>query len=224
MQNMHDSNDERAYVFQVTDSQRPSAGRRALFIAVTALTPLLLFGLVEGTLRLLWKGGDIPAFEPAVTNSTTLLAPSPRVARRYFAGEAMPPAPPTDVFAADKSAHALRLFVLGESTAAGFPYPHNGTFSRVVRDALHDVLPNDSIEVVNVGIAATNSYTLVDLTNDVLAQHPDGVLIYAGHNEYYGALGVGSTIRTGSSPRLVRASLAAQRWRTVRLLRIGIDR
>ena len=208
----------------MTHSPTPSAGRRALFIAVTVLTPFLLLGLVEGLLRLSWTNGDIPAFVPALPGSATLLTPSSRVARRYFAGESMPPAPPTDVFTAVKPAHALRLFVLGESTAAGFPYPHNGTFSRIVRDALHDVLPNDSVEVVNVGIAATNSYTLVDLTDDVLAQHPDGVLIYAGHNEYYGALGVGSTIRTGSSPHLVRAALAAQRWRTVRLLRNGLDR
>jgi tetratricopeptide (TPR) repeat protein len=204
-------------------TQRPSPGRRALFIAVTVLTPFLLLALVEGVLRLTWADGDIPAFVATAGNSK-LRTPNPRVAKRYFAGEAMPPAPPTDVFAGDKSVHTLRLFVLGESTAAGFPYPHNGTFSRIIRDALHDVLPNDSIEVVNVGIAATNSYTLVDLTNDVLAQKPDAVLIYAGHNEYYGALGVGSTIRTGSSPRLVRAALAAQRWRTVRLLRVGIDR
>ena len=202
----------------------PSRGRRALFLAVTVLTPFLTLALVEGVLRLAWTGGDIPAFEPAVAGTTALLAPSPRVARRYFAGEAMPPAPPTDVFTAHKPPHTLRIFVLGESTAAGFPYPHNGTFSRVVRDALHDVLSGDSVEVVNMGIAATNSYTLVDLTGDVLAQQPDAVLIYAGHNEYYGALGIGSTIRTGSSPRLVRAALAAQRWRTVRLLRLGIDR
>lgn len=208
----------------MTHSSPPSAGRRALFIAVTVLTPFLIIALVEGILRLAWPGGDIPAFERAVAGGTALLTPSPRVAQRYFAGESMPPAPPTDVFAAAKPAHSLRLFVLGESSVAGFPYPHNGTFSRVVRDALHDVLPNDSIEVVNLGIAATNSYTLVDLTADVLAQRPDAVLIYAGHNEYYGALGVGSTIRTGSSPRLVRAALAAQRWRTVRLLRSGIDR
>ncbi len=191
---------------------------------MTVLSPLLILGAIEGILRIAWTSGDIPAFVPALAGSTALLTPSQSVARRYFAGEAMPPAPPTDVFATEKPAHALRLFVLGESTTAGFPYPHNGTFSRIIRDALHDVLPNDSVEVVNVGIAATNSFTLVDLIGDVLAQHPDAVLIYAGHNEYYGALGVGSTIRIGSSPRLVRASLAAQKWRTARLLRIAIDR
>src|SRR5207248_4270240 len=99
-------------------------------------------------------------------------------------------------------------------------YPHTGTFSRIVRDALRDVLPGDSVEVVNLGLAATNSFTLVDLADDVVAQHPDAVLVYAGHNEYYGALGIGSTVGVGSSPTFTRLYLRAERLRTVQLLRL----
>jgi tetratricopeptide (TPR) repeat protein len=196
--------------------------RRALLYALTLLVPVAALVLLEIALRLFWAGGSIPAFEVVNGSGGTLQTPARGVARRYFAAETDPPAPPTDVFASAKPSHAFRVFVLGESSAAGFPYPHNGTFSRLLRDALHDVLPDDSVEVVNVGIAATNSYTIADLTPAVIAQHPDAVLIYAGHNEYYGALGVGSAVRVGSSPAIVRAYLAAEHLRTFMALRYAL--
>jgi lysophospholipase L1-like esterase len=197
----------------------PSPRRQRLFLALTLALPLLFFAAVEGVLRIVWPAGALPAFEAVPVRGGDLVVPSPRLGRRYFAGEEHPPVPPTDAFARRKPARGFRVFVLGESSAAGFPYPHNGTFSRVIRDALRDVLPGDSIEVVNLGLAATNSFTLVDLTQDVVDQHPDVVIVYAGHNEYYGALGVGSTVRIGSSPRLTRLYLRAQRLRTVAALR-----
>ena len=130
------------------------------------------------------------------------LSANPAIGRRYFPGAAAAPAPPVELFAADKPANGVRLFVMGESTTAGFPYPHNGTFSRVLQDVLRDALPQDSVEVVNLGIAATNSYTVADLAREVAAQQPDAVLIYAGHNEYYGVLGAASTLGA-STPALI---------------------
>lgn len=197
------------------------AGRRTsprLLAAITLALPLLLLVCVEGTLRLAWHGGDNPLFGTAQEGDGGYRVASRTVARRYFPDDAMPPAPPRDLFASTKPARAFRVFVLGESSAAGFPFPHNGTFSRVLAEALRDVLPEDSVEVVNLGIAATNSYQLLDLTDEVIAERPDAVLIYTGHNEFYGALGVGSTVRIAASPPLVRFYLRAMRWRTVMLL------
>ena len=188
--------------------------------------PLVLFAAIEGLLRLVRPDEARPLFVPAPMPSGVTgayLVANPRVGRRYFRAERSPPAPQAEPFAATKPTRAFRVFVLGESTTAGFPYPRNGTFSRLLRDALRDVLPQDSVEVVNLGIAATNSYTLLDLASDVAAQRPDAVLIYAGHNEYYGALGVGSAQGgAGGVPSLVRASLALGRLRTVTVLRDAI--
>jgi lysophospholipase L1-like esterase len=128
-------------------------------------------------------------------------------------------------FAAHKPARGLRVFVLGESSTAGFPYPRNGTFSRVLGDMLRDVLPDDSVEVINLGIAATNTYALADIAHEVMAQSPDAVLIYAGHNEYYGALGAASTENiVGSSPAVKRAYLWMLRSRLVLALRGVLQR
>ena len=189
-----------------------SRRRRAVFTVATLLLPVLLFLVVEGVLRLAWPGGAIPAFVDSPGMPGMRIA-NPRIAVRWFPSEAAPPTPQREPFAAEKPANGFRVFALGESTTAGFPYPRNATFSRMLRDVLRDALPHDSVEVVNLGIAATNSHAMRDLVDEVIAQRPDAVVIYAGHNEYYGALGVGSTQRLPGGDATVPLFLALQRWR-----------
>ncbi len=161
----------------------------------------------------------------ALEHGNDALVANRAVSRRWFTGESDPPVPIAEPFAREKPANGFRVFVLGESTTAGFPFPHNGAFARVIRDALHDVLPSDSVEVINLGIPATNTYALVDMADEIIAQHPDAVLIYAGHNEYYGALGSASTSRAmGGRPTLVRAYLRLQRLRLVAAMRALVVR
>lgn len=200
--------------------RRPTDPRLLAFL--TLALPFVLLGAVELGLRLWWDGGREPLFVAAPQDSGRYLVANHAVATRYFPTESLPPAPPRDYFATERPARSFRVFVMGESSTAGFPYPHNGPFSRVLADALRDVRPADSVEVINLGIAATNSYQILDLVGEVIAQRPDAVLIYAGHNEYYGALGVGSTVRLGASPTLVRLYLAAMRWRTIALADRGL--
>ena len=190
---------------KVSASPSPmSAGKAAAFLAITLALPFVLLGLLEAGLRVGGYGGDMSAFEVPAALRGAYKVPGENVGRRYFPQERFPPSPPGDAFLVNKPAHSLRIFVLGESSAAGFPYPPNGTFARVLRDALTDVLPHDTVEVVNMGMAATNSYTIVDLAGDVIDQKPDAVIIYGGHNEYYGALGAGSTESLGPIPGFVR--------------------
>ncbi|MDE3216899.1 MAG: hypothetical protein KGO03_10890 [Gemmatimonadota bacterium] len=193
-----------------------------IFLSITVLAPVILVGAVELVLRATWKGGDIPVFVPAPPQMGDYLLPNPALGQRYFALQQNPPSPLVEPFAAHKPPNGYRLFVMGESAAAGFPWPPDGAFSHLLQDVLRDVMPGDSVEVINLAIPATNSYALLDQTGAVIAQHPDGVLIYVGHNEYYGALGVGSTESVGSSPALVRAYLWLERFRTFMALRDGI--
>ncbi|MCC6772738.1 MAG: hypothetical protein IT360_16225 [Gemmatimonadaceae bacterium] len=201
-----------------------TAARRRTYLLITLLLPLLLLAGVEGTLRLARPAGGLPLFIPAAVETDGYLVANPEVGRRWFAGVASAPAPPAEFFARQKPANGFRLFVLGESTTAGFPFPRNGTFSRELRDALRDVLPRDSVEVINLGIAATNSVTMRDLASEVADADPDAVLIYAGHNEYYGVLGAASARGGPLAPYLVRATLALQRLRLGLALRALLER
>jgi len=78
--------------------------------------------------------------------------------------------------------------------------------------------PDRSVEVINTAMAAVNSYTLLDFADEIIAEKPDAVLIYAGHNEFYGALGVGSAESFGGG-FMVRSMMALSGVRIVHMLR-----
>ena len=201
------------------------ARRYWIFLTVTLLTPLALFAVAELIARAVWPEGALPLFVTAPVGNGEYLVANRAVARRWFVRERTPPAPMLEPFAAHKPPRSYRVFVLGESSTAGFPYPRNGTFSRVLRDMLRDVLPDDSVEVINLGIAATNTYALADIAPEVMAQSPDAVVIYAGHNEYYGALGAASAENVvGSSPAVKRAYLWMLKSRVVLAVRAALQR
>ena len=196
-----------------------SLARHRVFALLAILIPVLAFAALEGGLRAAHYKGDLSLFVHPANVDPKYLGPNDRLAARYFVNVHALPTLPGDLFLRSKPAHGLRIFALGESSTAGFPYGYNGTFPRVVRDALQDVLPNDTVEVVNLGLSATTTYALYDEIGEILKQHPDAILIYAGHNEFYGALGAGSTETLGAAPSFVRAYLSLQRFKTVLLAR-----
>ena len=192
-------------------------GRRRLFMALTLALPVLFFGLLEGGLRLAGYGGDYPLFVE-VNGAEGMLMPSRQVARRYFARQASVPTPNPDFFPAEKGEGTVRIIAQGGSSAAGYPFYRGASFPQVLGTRLRLAYPDREVEVVNTAMAAVNSYTLLDFVDEILAQEPDAVVVYAGHNEFYGALGAASTETLGRSPGLVRLFLRFRRFRTVQLV------
>ena len=182
------------------------------------LLPVLFFLVLEGGLRLAGYGEDYPLFVE-VEGAPGYLMPSRDVAHRYFARQAAVPTPNPDFFAADKPEGVFRIIAQGGSSAAGFPFYRGASFPQVLGARLRLAYPEAEVEVVNTAMAAVNSYTLLDLADEVIAQDPDAVVIYAGHNEFYGALGAASTESLGRSPALVRLFLRLRDWRTVQFVR-----
>ncbi|MEL7167826.1 MAG: tetratricopeptide repeat protein [Bacteroidota bacterium] len=200
-----------------------SRGKRRAFTAAMLLVPLVFFALVEGGLRLAGFGEDHPLFLPADAGEdgteSAYLVQNREVARRYFANQANVPNSPADVFLAEKPEDGLRVFVQGGSSAAGYPFYYGGAFPRMLEQRLQQTFPDRTVEVVNTAMSAVNSYTLLDLADEILVHAPDAVLIYAGHNEYYGALGAASAETLGRTPWLVRSYLALQNLRLVQAMR-----
>lgn len=191
--------------------------RERVFLILALLIPVALFGALELGARIFWPEGRSPLFVQAPVAGGRYLVANPRIAARWFPREAEPPGPSTELMRREKPANGLRVFVLGESAAQGFPYPRTGAFSRALAPMLRDAFPADSVEVINLGIAATNSFAMLDLVDDILAHAPDAIVYYGGHNEYYGAFGAGSSVRLPGSDGMARLYLRLQRLRSVKL-------
>ena len=182
--------------------------------------PILFFVVLELSLRIFGYGFNNVQWDVATEGKLML---NQEIAKRYFYDIKRIPYSNQDVFDIEKKPNAFRVFVLGGSSAAGYPFSPLGSFSRYVRDRLTLLYPSSTIEVVNLSMTAINSYTIRDLFPGVLEKKPDLILIYAGHNEYYGALGVGSLESLGTSRNMVNLILYLNRYKTVELLRNTIQ-
>ncbi|MBN1397339.1 MAG: hypothetical protein JXA06_04830 [Bacteroidetes bacterium] len=196
-----------------------SPEKKKWFILITIAIIFLILLAAEAALRVFQYGGNVDLFAEGPPGNEKFLMLNPNVARRYFTAQTIIPTPPKQLFLKVKPQNCYRIFVLGESSAAGFPYETNASFPNILERALTNTFPEKKIEVINVGMSAVNSYTLLDLTDDILRQSPDALLIYAGHNEYYGALGVGSVQSFGPSRWLIRTYLKLRSIKILLVLR-----
>ncbi len=186
------------------------------FYIILFSIPILFFIILELSLQFFNYGYDLRMW---ATVSEGKLMLNTEVARRYFTNIKNTPSSIEDSFDEIKTKNTFRIFVLGGSSAAGYPFMPMGSFSRYIRRRLELNYPNKKIEVVNLGLTATNSYTIRDFIPDVIKQQPDLVLIYAGHNEYYGALGIGSLESATGSREMINAMLFLNKFRTTQIIK-----
>ncbi|MFA7287480.1 MAG: GDSL-type esterase/lipase family protein [Melioribacteraceae bacterium] len=184
------------------------------FYLVMITIPLLLIVLFEIGLRLFDYGKDYTPFITIDETYSEFYFPNPELTFKYFKNVKNPPSVIYDGFKKIKDKNTYRVFVLGGSSTAGWPYGFNVPFPRYIKRRLELLYPDKNIEVINLGITAVNSYTICDLVPDILNQKPDLILIYAGHNEFYGALGVGSNESIGRSRTVINLVLWLRNFKT----------
>jgi len=194
-----------------------SKTRLRLFRAIAITLPILLILVLELALRLCHYGYDPAVFITSPADKDYLVF-NPNASKRYFTDPLTATTGNREPFRKTKEPGTLRIFVLGESTTIGYPYFHNGSFHRWLQYRLMRAWPDKKIELINISLTAVNSYTVLGFAREVADQQPDAVLIYTGHNEYYGALGVGSTDRLGNSPALINTLLWLRQWRFIQFL------
>lgn len=177
---------------------------RKLFRVLAILLPVALLVLVEIALRIGGYGYSTEIF--TLDEHGNYYRLSSDASRRYFTVKENATQGNIEYFTREKHSGTTRIFVLGASSSVGFPYMHNGAFPRMLAYRLRMQYPNRNIEVINLSLTAICSTTLRDFASQIVDYEPDAVIIYAGHNEYYGAMGVAST--SGSSPWLNRLMLS----------------
>ena len=188
-----------------------------MFKILAILLPVIILVMIEGLLRLSGYGYDTRLFVSSEANKN-LLVMNRDISKKYFTIEKNATMGNRDEFYRQKNSETLRFFVLGASSSIGYPYGHNGAFPRMLKYRLQFEYPNTTIEIINLSLTAVNSYTLADFAWHVANQQPDGILVYAGHNEYYGALGVASTNRLSGNPTIIRAMIVAKNLKLMQWL------
>jgi lysophospholipase L1-like esterase/tetratricopeptide (TPR) repeat protein len=193
-----------------------------IFYLILVALPVIFFIVLEFGLRLADYGHAYRVFIKKEQGVNGMLYVNPDITYKYFGNLSSPVFNAEVGFYAEKPESTFRIFVLGGSSTQGFPYNPQASFPAHLKRRLALLYPDKYIEVINLGASAINSYTIGDILPAVLEQSADLILIYAGHNEYYGALGAGSA--KSVNPGLANLILFLRDFRTVQLIENLISR
>jgi len=198
-----------------------SRGRRLFFWLVFLILPVLILAVLEGALRVLGIAAPPPLFKEVRVGAVEGYMTNPDVGRRYFppSMRSIMPQLGFQFFAKEKEPQTFRYFCLGASSAAGFPYHAHASFGGLLAARLEHLVPQRRIEAVNCAMAAINSHAVRDFVPEILEHDPDLLVIYMGHNEFYGAQGVGSISSLGEHTWSVALARALLRLRLAAVIR-----
>ena len=196
--------------------------RRLLAGLLVAAAALLL---AEGVLRVVGVAAMEPFFvEHVDLDGRVWLASNPQVGDNWFRSddwEDLVRRPRPEWFLRDKPAGGFRALVLGESSAYGMPLNDNATWVRQLEHQLVASQDSRPVEVINLGLRAVTASVYQDVLPELLALEPDVVVLYAGHNEFYGVRPVGFPGNTAIW-RLIEDSLRKDPIVTVTAERVGL--
>ncbi|MGY8823953.1 MAG: hypothetical protein ACKVJG_08445 [Candidatus Latescibacterota bacterium] len=189
------------------------------------LLGLLLVVLIEGGLRLVpVLAPPVFALQLARVEDRSLHAINPAYARRFFAGVSediplrgirMTPRP----YIEPAPDGALRVLFAGGSTVQGYPHPKRLSAPSYLQEMLGDLHPQRQVEVFNAGITAVSSFAVARAVEDgVQALGADLVVVYSGHNEFYGVYGAASLAQGGQGLWSKQGHYALMEWRMTRIV------
>ena len=121
----------------------------------------------------------IPVFESTKSNGKVYWYPSQQWFKkmRYYK---------TSIrrsFEMPKPDSTFRILVLGDSSAAGYPFGPMAAFSVWLEVMLNGSGASQNVEVINLGINGISSYEVRQLYPQILKANPDLIVAYLGHND-----------------------------------------
>ncbi len=164
----------------------PTASRRRLWLfrLIAISFPLVILGLVEISLRII--PGLSEDRDPFVN-----ISPVSAFSRSWVAGQEYYSITHRQILGAGstrilvkKPANTLRIFCLGSSACAGWPHPHQETFSAYLQQALEIAYPEQKIEVVSAAGHGFAAYRTRRVLDEVVQMEPDAILVWEGNNEF----------------------------------------
>ncbi|TSA41699.1 MAG: hypothetical protein D4R57_00195 [Verrucomicrobiales bacterium] len=197
-----------------------SRSKTALFWLLLLASPIFALLLGELALRLAGYGGHDSVFRRAGKTSLGELVITDQAGAisYFFANRDRPGFNDQYHFYEPKGTNTVRIFTVGESAMKGFPQPRNLASTAFLEAMLQDAWPERKVEVINLGTTAVASYPVLGMMTEALEFSPDLVVIYTGHNEFFGTYGVASIGRAGGKPwllgvtRFVHSLAIVQAW------------
>lgn len=209
---------------EINKSAQALKGKRKVYFRLLSIVfSFVLLVFIELILRLFSVGDNLNLFinHPDQEYAEYKMV-NPIVGKKYFQ-KLEYTRPANDIFLKKKPEGCIRIFAMGSSTVYGFPYGHNLMYTRILHQMLEDSYPNKKIEVVNTAITAINTYTFADYIDEILDYEPDAILFYEGHNEFYGAFGIGSNETMSRNKSIIRLHLKLMDLRIYQVLRKAIN-
>lgn len=130
-------------------------------------------------------------------------------------------------FRREKPANGFRVFVLGDSSAIGFPFGPEFAFPRFLQERLAAAMPERTVEVVNCGLNAVASWHGREILDDIVRYQPDVILVYIGNGDWI------TPAPEATSPALKLlsdlhiyqlAALAGRKWQPPKKGKIDVER
>jgi lysophospholipase L1-like esterase len=143
-----------------------------------------------------------------VTGGNLVLAEQGGAESWFFGNSARAGTSEQYTFVAPKPTNTVRVLLVGESAIQGYPQPRHLCASAFLQLMLQDAWPDRRVEVINLGTTAIASFPVLGIMTEALDYQPDLVVVYTGHNEFFGTYGVASVGRAGSRPWMLEAT----RW------------
>jgi tetratricopeptide (TPR) repeat protein/lysophospholipase L1-like esterase len=177
---------------RASSAAKPSWKRRLFFLALPYIAVLGLFWIVNPALPYIDPSLDIPFTLNIQLDGITYREINRSYLEPFFpAGSPMIPELKNTLLRPAKTPNSLRVLCLGESSMFGVPFSFAATIPALVRKQLRHLYPDLDIEVVNLGASAINTNAIREMVPQFLSLEPDLVLVYTGHNEFYGPDGIG---------------------------------
>jgi lysophospholipase L1-like esterase len=197
--------------------------KKTLFTFLLALLGVIFLILTESVLRIFDVGKQYELIEEVTLNDKPYWRINRDFPSKYFRKIQDAPEFRDKLVPVNKNPNEKRILVLGESTAFGFPYSYNITFPDMLEYMMNTGNPDMGWKVINLSTSAINSYSVTDILKHASVLKPDALIIYMGHNEFYGAFGSASVEKGFTSCQLTHLLLKIRELRIYQVLESLLD-
>jgi tetratricopeptide (TPR) repeat protein len=195
------------------------AKKKFVFSIITLVIPAIILLVAELGLRLLVPSLKNPFVHEVRYDNIEWYQVNRSYLKKFFpAGTPSIPELKPSLFRKEKLPNSYRVVCLGGSSMFGTPYQMTATMPGIIRKQLRHLLPGSEVEVINLGASAINSEVVKKIAREIVKYQPDLVLVYMGHNEFYGPEGVGATRLEKKFPFLISLKYTLRELRIYQVL------